>query len=330
MLQHRSRTLPTRQPEVHHFNSANGFYSVPSGLTNLVAPSERPAQANGRSTDMFGIPHPVIDRNIYSLRPQGAPSDFKSNFFSVPAEVAKQQQSSLFSMDIKPIPESAREFFEEAAKESSKIKDAESEDSEKKEPEQILREIQLKKQNHNVIPQCAKEELQIKKERQLKQQQPNLAQFTHPHRIQLLTMTSKNHHLFSKKRAPLLPKTLPDLPRSPGQWKNRLKEEENKKVFSSQNGGLSVVRSNPRKRKSKQRQSITTNDDDSKAKYDIAASVLDIIKATTETEKERGRIFTRQDMILQKILQQNHPVSDMHTVIYMKLVRDHSQRSKDT
>ncbi|GFV01922.1 uncharacterized protein TNCV_4978731 [Trichonephila clavipes] len=354
VLQHRSRSSPIRQPEVHQFNNANGFYNVPSGLQDLVAP-ERPPQTDGRSTDMFGIPHPAIDRSIYSIRPQGASGDFNSNFFSVPSEVSKQQQSPLLSMNIKPIPESAREFFEAALKESSKVKEAES--SEKKEPEQntarspteeskpqrnpSVRKVKKPKRKNIINPPKNNEEkhssdVSVDKPQAVQEQRNTISKERtstpvtttttepRPAYIPKHNSTSQNDvkepSPIFKQRAPLLPKTLPDLSKSllngkidikklnatistsvsvsgafPQQTNNNTSSEEtNKRVFSSQNGGLSVVRSHPRKKKPKQKQ---TNDafgsnKDSNAKYDIAASVLDIIKATTETEKQGGGFYS--------------------------------------
>ncbi|KAF8783225.1 U-scoloptoxin(01)-Er1a like protein [Argiope bruennichi] len=348
VLQHRSRNAAKREPEIRHFNNPNGFYSVPSGLQDLVAP-ERPSQSNGRTTDMFGIPHPSMDQNAYSIRPEGNAGDFNSNFFSVPAEVAKQQQSPLLSMNIKPIPESAREFFEEAAKESSKIKEnsekkEEAEQNESKTPTEETKPQRnpavrkLKKPKRKNRYNSRNEEKQstegnsdkpqtIQEQRNALSKERTTTPATttsepRPAYIHTTSNTSPQNDIKEqtpvfKQRTPLLPKTLPDLSKSlldgkidikklnatistsvsvtafPHQPNNTSSEENsNKKVFSSQNGGLAVVRSNPRKRKPKQRQSTFPEDEDSKTKYDIAASVLDIIKATTETEKNGAGFYS--------------------------------------
>ncbi|GBN08674.1 hypothetical protein AVEN_229163-1 [Araneus ventricosus] len=343
VLQHRSRSSGTSQPEIRYFNNPNGFYSVPSGLQDLVAP-ERPSQSNGRTTDMFGVPHPAMDQNAYSVRPEGSAGDFHSNFFSVPAEVAKQQQSPLLSMNIKPIPESAREFFEEAAKESTKIKENSEKQEEAEKNESRTPTEEAKPQRNQAVRKLRKPKRKNRYNSRNEEKQSPEANVDKPQTIQeqrnalnkertttQATTTSEPRPAYIpttpnsslqndikepspvfKQRSPLLPKTLPDLSKSlldgkidikklnatistsvsvtgafPQQANNNTSSEENssKKVFSSQNGGLSVVRSNPRKRKPKQRQTTFPEDEDSKTKYDIAASVLDIIKATTESEK---------------------------------------------
>lgn len=353
----RPTSMPSRKPEVHHYKydgNTGGFYSVPSGLQGLVDPSYRPSQGPG-STDMFGISHPSMDKNTYSLRPQGSSGDFSSNFFSVPSEVAQQQKTSLHSMNTRPMPDSAREFFEAAAKESSNYKNAET--SEKKEQEeqstptdasedkkqqrnpQVVRKLRKPKRKNRYNPRTNDEKSTSEtstpdpsqstpgqrnsqsRDRTTTPATTSTTNEPYPTYIPTESTDSPNdikEQVF-KQRSPLLPKTLPDLSQKLPNGKidfkklnatistsvsvsgafpqqqnsNDSSEDNSKRVFSSQNGGLAVVRSNPKRKRTKQKLDRFGSDEESstKTKYDIAASVLDIIKATSETEKLGGAGF---------------------------------------
>lgn len=348
--------MPRPPPQVHHYNyndNLGGFYSVPKGLQTLVAPSERPPQGYRGNTDMFGLPHPMIDQSIYSLRPQGAPVDFDPNFFSVPPHVVQQQQSPLHKMNIKPVPESAREFFtapetdhsaagknnESDTKESesrpSPSKSKGENDEQRNTPVRKLRKPKRKNrynphsneqkdstEANNIKPQTEQITSREGSTARYKERTTTIPTTTAEPRS---TVTSNYHSqndikesaAVFKQRSPLLPKTLPELSKSllngkidiqklnatistsvsvsgaiPQTNNTSAEEKENKRVFSSQNGGLAVVKKGPKRKRARQRVSSTTgvpytNDEpNSDAKYEIAASVLDIIKATTETERK--------------------------------------------
>ncbi|KFM76844.1 hypothetical protein X975_19821, partial [Stegodyphus mimosarum] len=131
----------------------------------------------------------------------------------------------------------------------------------------------------------------------------------------------KDPSVVFKQRPPLLPKTLPEISKSLLNGKldiqklnatistsvsvsggfprsnNASSEDNSKRVFSSQNGGLAVVRKGPKRKRVRPRTTTISpfaNDDESStnAKYEIAASVLDIIKATTETERQASGFYS--------------------------------------
>lgn len=350
------------QPESHHFNyneNMGNFYSVPKGLQNFVAPSVSPQQGFRGSTDMFGLPHPVIDQSIYSLRPQGAP-DFDPNFFSVPAHVAQQQQSPLHKMNVRPVPESVRDFF--TAPEAGSIPSEENSETDKKESESRHTPSKSKGENHEQSESPVRKLRKPKRKNrynphstevrdsseansikpQEDQREGSTVRYREKPTVSTTTtaeprsttttnyqrpITTTNYHSQNdikesqnafKQRSPLLPKALPELSKSLANGKidfqklnssistsvsisgaipqtnnTSSEEKENKRVFSSQNGGgLAVVRKGPKRKRARQRVSTTTgvpyvnNETNADAKYEIAASVLDIIKATTETERQ--------------------------------------------
>ncbi|KAG8184234.1 hypothetical protein JTE90_013210 [Oedothorax gibbosus] len=347
----RPTPMPSHKPETHHFKydgNTGGFYSVPSGLQTHVDPSYRPPQRPG-STDMFGIPHPAIDKSTYSLRPQGTGGpDFNSNFFSVPSEVAKQQKSSLHIMNTRPMPDSAREFFEAAVKESSKIKET-SEDKENEEQSsqkstaddkkqqsnpQVVRKLRKPKRKNRYNPRNNEDKLSAsdtttsgepKSTSSQRSTTPATTTTNEPNPASTPNESANSPNDIKeqafKSRSPLLPKALPDLSQKLPNGKIDYKklnatistsvsvsgafptdkqvssetasEDSSKRVFSSQNGGLAVVKSNPKRKRTKQKLDRFGSDEESsaKTKYDIAASVLDIIKATAETEKLGGAGF---------------------------------------
>ncbi|XP_054719141.1 uncharacterized protein LOC129228485 [Uloborus diversus] len=351
----RPANIPISQPDpgAHHFNyqeTPGGFYAVPKGLQNFVAPGQRGPSSFSGSTDMFGIPHPVIDQSIYSLRPHETPIDFNPNFFSVPKHVAQQQQSPLHNMNIKPIPESARGFF--TAPDPSKFQKKKSEEKETQErnpsvesanenneqQNSATRKLRKPKRKNRYNPRV-NENKENKENNHYKQSEEGNVGETTPSNYRDRTTTSsttfeprtttftasspndiKESSAVFKQRPPLLPKSLPEISKSlldgkidfqklnasistsvsvSGALPSPNNSEENKKVFSSQNGGLAVIKKGPKRKRIRQRMTTTTgvpflndNESSTNAKYEIAASVLDIIKATTETERQASGFYS--------------------------------------
>nr|XP_042906124.1 uncharacterized protein LOC107447809 [Parasteatoda tepidariorum] len=346
-------TSPSKQTGSGNFKHDGNFYNVPRGLQNLVAPSQKTSQSNTRGADMFGIPHPVIDHSIYSYRPEGAPIEFTSSFFSVPPELAKQHESSVREMNMKAIPESARNFFSAPADVASKFRDIDdtntkneqeenkslsSPEEKKEQGNQAVRKLRKPKRKNRYNPRNNNDkensEVTATKSRpestqSIREKTTTPSTTTEPRPIYSPKPTTTTTQPTTaapepvfKPRSPLLPKTLPDFSKSllngkldikklnatistsvsvsgPFQQADNTSSEEtsNKKVFTSQNGGLAVVRRDP-KRKRKQKYGADANEhfgsdseSNAKAKYEIAASVLDIIKATTEAEKQGGSGF---------------------------------------